>query len=128
MLALATTAIAMVAPWLAKVAEGVARKAGEKTFEKLGQLYDAVKQKFYGDGDSKILENLERAASDQTAKEAATKALTSKLENDPAFAGEVQRLVNDAKSDPATSNFLTQVYGGDVGKIVNIGTARDVSF
>jgi hypothetical protein len=36
-------------------------------------------------------------------------------------------LVTEAKNDPSVSQFLTQVYGGEVGKIVNIGSAGDVT-
>lgn len=124
---LATTALTLISPLLTKAGESLASKAGEKAFEKLSSLYDAIKPVFTGDNELILLRLNEDPTNEERQAEAA-KVLSQTLDSDPKLAAEVERWVNEAKSEPGVSQFLTQVYGGKVGKIVNIGSAGNVSF
>jgi hypothetical protein len=127
MIDLAITAVALVSPWIARVGEGAAHKLGEKAVEKLERLYGLIKTRLTADGESLTLLNLQQAPGDEGAKSAVAESLSRKMASDPKLAEEVRRLVTEAKNDPSVSQFLTQVYGGEVGKIVNIGSAGDVT-
>jgi hypothetical protein len=127
MVDLAVAAMALLSPWLAKAGEGAAKKLGEQAVEKMEKLFGVIKAKFSADGDSLTLLRLQQPTADEKANSEVTELLSKKMSTDPKFADEVRRLVAEAKSDPSVSQFLTQVYGGQVDKIVNIGTAGDVT-
>ena len=127
MIDVAVAAVALLSPWLGKVGEGAAKKIGEQGVEKLERLFGVIRDKFTADGDALTLLNLQQTPVDETAKSELTQSLKKKMDADSKFAEDVRTLVNQARSDPSVSQFLTQVYGGEVGKIVNIGTAGDVT-
>jgi hypothetical protein len=127
MVDLAVAAVALLSPWLAKAGEGAAKKLGEQAVEKMEKLFGVIKAKFSADGDSLTLLRLQQPTADEKVTSEVTELLSKKMSTDPKFADEVRRLVAEAKSDPSVSQFLTQVYGGQVDKIINIGTAGDVT-
>lgn len=127
MVDLAVAAVALLSPWLAKAGEGAAKKLGEQAVEKMEKLFGVIKAKFSADGDSLTLLRLQQPTADEKVTSEVTELLSKKMSTDPKFADEVRRLVAEAKSDPSVSQFLTQVYGGQVDKIINIGKAGDVT-
>jgi hypothetical protein len=127
MVDLAVAAVALLSPWLAKAGEGAAKKLGEQAVERMEKLFGVIKAKFSADGDSLTLLRLQQPTADEKVTSEVTELLSKKMSTDPKFADEVRRLVAEAKSDPSVSQFLTQVYGGQVDKIINIGTAGDVT-
>jgi hypothetical protein len=126
MVGLASTAIALLAPWLSKVGEGAAKKLGESAVIHLGELYGLLKSGLTGD-DSLILLKLEQNPNDSEVQRQAAEKLALRMNEDPVLKINVERSIEKAKADPAIVNMLTQVYGGEVGKIVNIANAGDVT-
>ncbi|MBD2773841.1 hypothetical protein [Iningainema tapete] len=54
--------------------------------------------------------------------------MTEKAEAEPEFAQELKRLVQDTIQDKNVGQFLTQVFGGEVGQILNINQAGNITF
>lgn len=124
---IATAAAALLAPYLARAAEAAAKKAGERAWEKVEALYQAIRRKFAADQDEyaqKTLQRLEAQPTAEARQAALADVLTEKAQADPDFARKLARLVQDATQDNTVVQFLTQVYGeARVGNIINIGRA-----
>lgn len=126
-----TSAVALLAPYLAKAGEEVAKKAGEASWEKMKALYQAIRTKFSADKDDyaqQTLKRLEDKPSEESRQRALADILTEKAEADPEFGQELKRLVQDTTQGKGVPEFLTQVYGGEVGQILNINQAGDLNF
>lgn len=127
----ATTVAALLGPYLAKAGEGFGKKAGEAAWDKVVALYQAIRHKFAADKDEKAqetLRRLEEQPTDEKRQEALVEVLTDKAQANPAFAQELQRLVQVITQDETITQFLTQVYDmGRVKKIINIGLAGVVN-
>jgi len=94
----AASAIAILAPYVAKAGESFAEKAGEKLAEKAGALYQAIKNKFKSDSDAEQTMALVEAKPDSKARMSALEEiLTDKMKEDSDFAATVNRLVEEAK-------------------------------
>jgi hypothetical protein len=121
-----SAAIVLLAPYLAKAGASFASKAGEAAFEATRSLLDRIRRKFDDDGDNyarTTLARLEEKPDDEGRQGALKSVLEEKAQADPAFAGDLERLVQSTVGNQAVSSFVTQVYGGEVGKIVNIANA-----
>jgi hypothetical protein len=118
-------AATLVAKW---VLEGVGKEAGAQAFEGLKKVYDLVRGKLTGDKDSsEVLDRLEGKPESQARALELAELLDERVKTDPSFAEELRQAVAEAEKSPASSSFVTQVMGNaKVGKITNIGTARDV--
>lgn len=119
-----TSAVAILAPYFAKAGEGAAKKAGEETWEKIKTLYQVISNKLSADKDDyaqQTLKRLEEKSSDKSRQRALSDILTEKAETDTVFAQELQQLVQGTTQGQDVGQFLIQLYGGEVGKIVNIG-------
>ncbi len=119
-----------VAALLAKALGGAAEEVGQGAADALGRLVAAVRKKFAGDeGAQSAFAAVEQAPAD----EASTRTLAEAIERvsadgDGRFRAELEELVGEAERDPRVSQFVTEVrHNAQVGKIVNIGSARDVS-
>ena len=127
---IATAAAAMLAPYLSEAGKAAAKKAGEKAWEKVAGLYQAIRRKFAADKDDyaqKTMERLEAQPTAEARQVALADVLAEKAQTDPAFAQELARLVQGAAEDRAVVQILTQVYGeGRVGKIINVAQASVV--
>ena len=96
---MATAAMALLSPYLAKAGEAFAKEAGEKLVEKASALYQAVKKKLKGDpyAEQTLARAEEKPASE--GRQAALKdVLTEKMEEDADFAATVRQLVEEAKA------------------------------
>ena len=132
----ATTAAGLLIPllpYLAKVGEKAAEEAGSKfgtaAWEKAKALYEAVSKQFAGDIYAE--ETLKRAAEkpdNESRRATLTDVLAEKAQADSEFGQQLAQLTQVAAQEQGIVNFLTQVYGGRVGKIVNIGWAQEVKF
>jgi hypothetical protein len=132
----ATTAAALLTPllpYLVKAGEGASTEIGKKigvaAWEKIKALYETVREKFTGDAYAE--ETLKRATEKPESEDrraALAGILAEKAEADPTFGQELARLTQVTIEDEGTSTFLTQVYGGRVNKIVNIGWVQEAKF
>lgn len=125
---IATSAVQLLAPYLVKVGEGTAQKAGEAIWEKTKTLYQTIRHKFSTDKDDyaqQTLQRLEEQPSAEPRQRGLVDVLVEKAHTDPEFAQELNRLVQDTTQGKDVGQFLTQVYGGEVGKIININQASN---
>ena len=124
---IATTAVALLAPYLTKAGEAAAKKAGEAAWKKVEALYQAIERKFVADKDDdaqKTLQHLEDQPKDDGCQAALASVLAAKAAADPEFAQDLARLVHGAAQDKTVTQFLIQVYPeAEVNKIINIGKA-----
>ena len=96
---IATAAMALLSPYLAKAGEAFAKEAGEKLAEKASALYRAVKAKFKGDTYAEqTLTRVEEKPEAKGRQVALQEVLAEKLEEDPDFAETVRRLVEEAQA------------------------------
>jgi len=125
----ASAAVALLAPYLAKAGEAAASKAGEAAVAGAKALLEMIRRRFGGEGDQyarQTLERLEDKPEDRGRQAALEGVLAEKAEQDGSFRTELERLVQQTTFDRPVAEFLTEVYGGEVGKIVNIGAAGTV--
>jgi hypothetical protein len=125
--ALAASVVAVLAPYLAKAGEEFAKEAGKAAADKIGALYQAIKARFQRHpAATESLSDLEKAPDDEDARAVLRVQLKKQLAADPAFATELQQLVQAIGQDQPATTFLTQVYGGEVGQILNINQGDQV--
>ena len=90
------TLASVAAPFLAKGAEAFSKSAGETLGAKVGELCQAVIDKFRGDSDAEETLALAQKRPDSKGRQnALEEVLAEKLEDDPDFASKVQRLVDE---------------------------------
>jgi hypothetical protein len=124
---IAQAAAVLLVPYLSKVGEVVADKAGGKAWETVEGLYETIRRKFTADQDDyaeKTLQRLEEQPTNKGRQEALADLLAEKGQSDPKFAEELSGSVRGASQDTAVIQFMTEVYGeAQVGKLINIGQA-----
>jgi hypothetical protein len=90
------TLAAIAAPFVAKGAEAFSKSVGDKLGAKVGELCQAVVDKFKGDSDAEETLALAQKRPDSKGRQSALEeVLAEKLEADPDFAARVQRLVDE---------------------------------
>jgi hypothetical protein len=130
-LEIAGSVVAVLSPYLAQAGGALAARAGEGVATLIKDLYGLVRRKFdeerEGDGRA-ALRDLEEEPADTSKQKALERALAERANADQAFANELaSALEKITRGAPVNQQFLTQVYGGEVGKIVNIGQADTVN-
>lgn len=125
--ALASGVVAALAPYLAKAGEEFAKEVGKTAGGKMGALYQAVKARFQGHPSAaEALADVEATPDDKDAQAALRLQLKKQMSADLTWADTLRQLLEEIGQDEQTATFLTQVYGGEVGKIINIGQAGEV--
>src|SRR6185295_10126223 len=115
---LAATAVAALAPYLAKAGEKFAEETGKAMADKIGILYQALKTRFVDKpAAQEALADLEANPSNEDAKGALRLQLTKQIKADPTFKDTLGELLNDIDKDEKSMSFLVQVYGGKVKNI-----------
>ncbi|MGH2854441.1 MAG: hypothetical protein ACRDLF_09675 [Solirubrobacteraceae bacterium] len=119
-----------VAMLLAKAVGGAAEETGRAAAGALGRLLATVRGRLAGDELAQaVLAAVERSPADAASTRALAVAIGEHAGADAAFRDELVRLVAEAERDPRTERFVTEVRDhARVGKLVNIGHARAVSF
>jgi hypothetical protein len=127
--ALAATAVAALAPYLAKAGEKFAEEAGKAAAGKLGALYQFLKERFEKKPDIQpVFQYLEANPKSEDAQAAMRVQLVMQLMKDKEFEESLQKMVDEIKQDPASQSFITNVYGGEVGQIVNAGSIDTITY
>jgi hypothetical protein len=131
-LEIAAAVVALLSPYLAQAGGILATKAGEGVAALVGDLYSLVRDRFDADPDAAArgaLRNLEKQPADDGSQRALQAVLAEKATADPAFADELAgALQRITQGTPVNQQFLTQVYGGEVGNIINVAQAGDLYF
>lgn len=103
------TLASVAAPFLAKGAEAFSKGAGEKLGAKVGELCQAVIDKFRGDTDAEGTLALAQKRPDSKGQQnALEEILAEKLKADPDFASNVQRLVDELQKGNCSSTAFDQ--------------------
>jgi hypothetical protein len=124
---LASGIVAILAPYLAKAGEEFAKETGKTASSKIGALYQAIKARFRSHpAAAEALADLEETPDDEDVQAALRLQLKKQMEADQAFTDALRQLLEEIRQDEQAATFLTQVYGGEVGKIINIGQAGEV--
>lgn len=129
---LATNAVLLIVPYLAKAGETIAEKAGQAVWdsfaEKAKALYGSLKAKFAGDEDAATaLKQLENKPDSKGRQAALKEVLEEKIQADPTFAEMLRQLVPEVKqSGGDTITQTLTIYSEEVDKAIVIGKARDV--
>ena len=110
--ALAGSAVALVAPYLAEGGKELAKKVGGAAGERIVQLYDKVKAKLSGGG-AEALADLEQQPEDADSQAALRVQLKKALEADPAFRAELATLVEEIKAKGGDQIIQTANVTGD---------------
>ena len=120
---LAAGIVAVLAPYLAKGAEEIAKGAGKAAAGKLGELHRVLKARLQKEPvANKALADLEAQPKKKSARAALERELTAQLSSDPAFEETLRGLFSEIRQDAGLRSFLTQIYGGSVGEIINVHT------
>ena len=121
---LASSAVALLSPYLGKAAEKFADAAGQAAWKKAGELYDALKKRLAPHpAASEALSDFEsqpQSTSRQGALELALEKLATK---DETFAQELAKLIEQA-APPAGVSVQSTIHG-NVGQFIqagNVGT------
>ena len=122
---LAGSVVAVLAPYLAKAGEEIAKEAGKATANKVGLLYQTLKDRFKTRSSAKeALADLEAQPNDPDVQAALRIQLKKQMTKDQTLVDQLQQLLSEIKQDQETYSFLTQVYGGNVDSILNIGELK----
>jgi len=122
---IASSAIALLTPYLAKAGEEVSKKAVSAAWEKVTEIHKAIKDRLAQEKDKYPKETLKRYEKEPAKrKQAMQETLAEILEKDPAFAKKLVIMLKDADKAGAGTVFNTNVFGGEVGEIINIETLQ----
>lgn len=128
--ALGTMAVGILAPYLAEAGSVAAKELGKGAAAQVEGLIEAIRRKFGADQDAyagQTLARLEEQPATESRKRALADVLAEKAEADDGFKDELERIVAAARSSPGTMQFLTQVYGGKVDEILNVGSVQTLN-
>lgn len=102
---LASTATSLLAPYLVKVGETLASEASKKLPDQIGKLWDLIYGRIKDKPASEAAANdLTAQAGDPDNQEAFALQLKRVLKDDPAFAGEIEKLLDSAQPATGTAN------------------------
>lgn len=107
-----------------------AGEAGRTSWTAVRDALARVRTRLRGDESSRAaLAAAEEAPEDEARAQNLAASIDRLSAQDENFRREVVELIAAARRDPAVAHFVTEVSGhANVGKIVNIENARDVSF
>jgi hypothetical protein len=136
---LAATAVGLLAPFLQRLGEKTAEKTSEEVSQTLSEgavpavkrLLKALKERLRpGTYAGNQLEGVEEKPASDTRQQALRDALAEELQADPAFAAEVQGLVDEAEAAGGVRVTATDagvVAGGDVHQSGTYVAGRDMT-
>jgi hypothetical protein len=118
---IANSVISILAPYLAKTGEEVAKKFGSAAWDKVVELHQTIKDRFAKEKDTYPSQTLKRFEQKPEArKESMKEALIEMLKQDQAFAAQLEELLNDTMQASAQTTFTTTVLNSNVDNIYNI--------
>ena len=129
---LGALAVSIVAPYLTEAGKAAAAKIRRETasdqvenlLTRCGASLEQIRDAYAG---TERFARLEQQPDAETRKRALADVVAEKAEADPAFKDELAHAVEAARTSPGTMQFLTQVYGGQVGEILNIGSVQTLN-
>ena len=117
---LSASAVAVLAPYLTKAGEEFSKEAGKAAANKFGAFYQFLKTRFKKKpAAEEALADLEANPDNEDAKAALRRQLTKQMNADKTFIDTLREYLNEIDQDEKAKSFLVQVYGGEVGQIIN---------
>ena len=113
---LASAAVALLSPYLAKVGEGAAKKIGEDTVEAGGRLLGWMRAKLGGRA-KEALDDLAAKPDSEDNQADLRKQLAKALEADPALAAELRAML---PADAAGTDSMSQTVSGAGAKAAQV--------
>lgn len=107
---LATSAVALVTPYLTQAGNKVASRAGELTGDAACRCLDLIRKKFVSKEEQKAIADLEADPADPDNQADVRKKVKQALSNDEAFRAELQKLLDEVRE---TANQEMSVRGND---------------
>jgi DNA gyrase/topoisomerase IV subunit B len=125
MVEIAAAAVAVLAPYARDAGASIAQRAGDAAFDAARSLYRFVKVKLAGsEADERALARLEEQPDDPAVQSVLEDALQRLVADDPRFAEQLQELVQQAATNRALVQFVTEVHpDARVGQLTNIHSA-----
>jgi hypothetical protein len=118
----------LIAPYAKKVGEKLAEKASDALPDAVGKVWDTVKGKMEERPETKTLPtDLAATPDDQSVQGAFQYQLKKLLENDDAFAQQLENLVNDAKEGSVSNIGDGAVATNHSNAIGKIEAGHDIS-
>jgi hypothetical protein len=118
-------AIGLLTPYLRQAGTQAAQKLGQDAASEVEKLLALVRKKFAADQDSyasETLARLEAQPSTESRQRALADVLAEKAAADPGFRTQLEGVLQSAQANPSTQQFLTQISGGQVGQVLNVGS------
>jgi hypothetical protein len=107
---LASTAVALLSPYLTKGGEEFAKTIGKSIVEKVSQLYEIIKTKLKGNVYAEqTLTRTEEQPTSESRQTALIALLTELIEEDPAFAQKIRQLVEEIQKSETDGDQMTAV-------------------
>jgi len=126
---LAASAVAILAPYLAEAGKELSKEIGKAALGKIGVLYETLKARFKKQPVAKeALSDLEAEPSNEDVQASLRRQLTKEMNVDQALVDTLQKLVDEINQDEPSRTFLTQVYGGEVGQIINAQRVDKITY
>ncbi|HKZ40699.1 MAG TPA: hypothetical protein VJ044_07030 [Candidatus Hodarchaeales archaeon] len=123
---LASSVVAVLAAYFAKAGGEFASETYRAAAGKIGVLYQALKTRFENQPTAKkALADFEAGPSDEDGQANLRRQLKNQMNADPTLIDTLRKLLDEIKQDEGSFSFLTQVYGGSLGNVVNFGLPGD---
>ena len=120
---IASAAVALLSPYLAKAGEELAKKAGTAAWDQVTKIHQAVKARFKTEEDTFPAQTLERFEKEPEKYSGGMEdVLKGVLKKDPEFSQSLADLLNKADRAGAGSVFNVSVRDSEVGEIINVDT------
>lgn len=127
---LASQALALLSPYLARAGDSAAQTVGAAAAKQAETILAAIRRRFGIDRDVYAEQTLDKVIEEprqESPKQALEAILANKAKQDTSFYAELEQLMQEAKRDPSTQQFLLKIYGGEVGKIFQIGSVQTLN-
>ncbi len=119
--AITTAVITVLSPYLVKTGEEVAKKVGVAAWEKATEIHQSIKARFKKEEDSFPAQALEQFEKNPEKRKGAMEdALKEVLAKDPEFSESLVGLLKEADKAGTGAAFNVNIFGGEVGEIINI--------
>jgi hypothetical protein len=113
-LALATSAINAIKPFLQKGGEKLTEKVVEEGFEQRSQIWESVKSLFIGD-DLITLGLMEKYPDNEDINNEVKVRLADRLKENPDVARRLEELLKQIPASQVKQNTMTQIGSGSIG-------------
>ena len=122
----AAAAVALIAPYLAKMGEKAAEKAGEASVEAAGKVFGWLRAKLSGRA-REALDDLEKSPDDADNQADLRKQLAKAMEADPSLVDELRALLPDDAQDGGSMTQTVSGPGAKASQVRGSGNTTTIS-